>query len=62
MKVSSNHVRERVFSVEEDYTPYDIAMKYKQEIVMCGSAFVVFFSAVLQGGEVLLGEACEFFK
>ena len=31
----------------------------KHELIMCGSTFVVLFSAALQGGEVLLGEASE---
>ena len=31
----------------------------KQELVVCGAAFVVLFSAALRGGEVLLGEASE---
>ena len=31
----------------------------KRELIMCGSAFTVLFSAALRGGEVLLGEASE---
>ena len=31
----------------------------RRELIMCGSAFVVLFSAALQGGEVLLREASE---
>ena len=45
--------------MEEEYSKREISRARKRELIICGSAFVVLFSAALRGGEVLLGEASE---
>ena len=45
--------------MEEEYAKRDTAVGRKRELIICGSVFVVLFSAALRGGEVLLGEASE---
>ena len=45
--------------MEDEYETLAVSFDRKRELIMCGSAFVVLFSAALRGGEVLLGEASE---
>ena len=45
--------------MEVEYGQAATISERKRELIICGSAFVVLFSAALQGGEVLLGEASE---
>ena len=46
-------------AMEVEYGSSTAGYARKRELIMCRSAFVVLFSAVLQGGEVLLGEALK---
>ena len=46
-------------SMEMEYGQVESGSERKRELIICGSAFVVLFSAALRGGEVLLGEASE---
>jgi len=46
-------------SMEAEYISTTVENERKRELIICGSAFVVLFSAALRGGEVLLGEASE---
>ena len=45
--------------MEIEYRSEVLVRGRKWELVICGAAFVVLFSAALRGGEVLLGEASE---
>ena len=45
--------------MEVEYGSHTVDYSRRRELIMCGSAFVVLFSAALRGGEVLLGEASE---
>ena len=45
--------------MEEEYSNSGTDMNRKRELIICGAAYVVLFSAALRGGEVLLGEASE---
>ena len=45
--------------MEIEYRSKDLIQGRKQELIVCGAAFVVLFSAALRGGEVLLSEASE---
>ena len=45
--------------MENEYITEGLETGRKQELIICGSAFVVLFLAALRGGEVLLGEASE---
>ena len=46
-------------NMEAEYGETTNGSERKRELIICGSAFVVLFSAALRGGEVLLGEASE---
>ena len=46
-------------NMELEYGQEEVGSDRKRELIICGSAFVVLFSAALRGGEVLLGEASE---
>ena len=46
-------------NMEREYGQVDAGSERKRELIICGSAFVVLFSATLQGGKVLLGESSE---
>ena len=48
--------------LEEEYLRSDVTLPRRRELIICGSAYVVLFSAALRGGEVLLGEASELVK
>ena len=48
--------------MEEEYIREHVSVVRKQELIICSSAYAVLFSAVLSGGEVLLGEASELVK
>ena len=48
--------------MEIEYRSEIVVRARKQELIICGAAFVVLFSVVLRGREVLLGEASELFR
>ena len=46
-------------AMEVEYGSSTVDYACKRKLIMCRSAFVVLFSAALQGGEVVLGKALE---
>ena len=49
-------------AMEVEYERATLDYTHKRKLIMCGSAFMVLFSAALQRGEVLLGEALELLR